>query len=231
MQFLLNSIRIQLHSPFDLTDALETARSLRSKLKGKLDGEPIVLPVPDSAPSDIPRILLRSKDGKYKCDVSSDRLRLSYSESDLPKYRLDEFNDDYLSLVGNTLDVVQFQLKSKISAIAIIIELIALAEDPVTYLKEIYIKERLLTSPTELGITYMDKLRWYDLDINRGYRLHAGTFSDESGSRHDMVIMYCDINTLSAHKEDYDRDIAINIIKQAISYVSENISVVFPQSQ
>jgi hypothetical protein len=231
MQFLLDHIHIHLFSPFDLTDSLETAKSLRSKLKDKLDGEPIVLPVPDSAPPDLPSILLKSKDGKYTCHVSSVKLELSYSEPGLPKYRLDEFKDDYLSLVGNTIDAVKFQLKSKISSIGITIELIALSEDPVTYLKEIYIKEGLLTSATQLGITYMDKLRWYDLQINRGYRLYAGTFSDESGSKYKMVTMYCDINTLSADKKDYDKDIAMNIIKQAISYVSENIDIVFPQSQ
>lgn len=231
MQFLLDSIRIHLFSSFDLTDSLEIAKSIRSKLKYKLDGEPIVLPVPDSAPSHIPRILLNSKDGKYTCHVSSAKLELSYSEPGLPKYRLDEFSSDYLSLVENTLDVMKFQLKSKISSIGITIQLVALSEDPITYLKKLYIKEGLLTSPTQLGITYMDKLRWYDLEINRGYRLYAGKLSDESGSQYDMVTMYCDINTLSADKKDYDKDIAINIIKQAISYVSEDIDIVFPQSQ
>ena len=162
MQFLLDNIRIHLFSSLDLTDSLETAKSLRSKLQYKLDGEPIVLPVPENTPSHIPRISLRSKDGNYTCDVSSDKLTLSYSEPGLPKYRLEQLNDDYLSLAGNTLDIVKSQWKSKISDIAITIELIALAEDPVLYLKEIYIKEGLLPSITQLGVTYMDKLRWYN---------------------------------------------------------------------
>jgi len=230
MQFLLDSIHVHLFSAFDLTDSLETAKSLRSKLSDKLDGEPVILPVPDDAPSDIPRILLNSKDSKYTCHVSSIRLELSFSEPGLPKYRLDELRNEYLSLISNTLDVVKDQWKSKISGVGIIIELIALAEDPVAYLKNIYIKDGVLTAPTQLQVMYMDKLQWDDIQINRGYRLFAGEFRDESGSRHKMVTMYCDINTLSDEKKDYRKDTIMSISDKAITYVSENIDIVFPQN-
>ena len=76
----------------------------------------------------------------------------------------------------------------------------------------------------------MDKLRWYDILINRGYRLFAGEMSDESGSQYEMVSMYCDINTLSDEKKDYGKDTIMSISDKAITYVSENIDIVFPQN-
>jgi len=229
MQFLLDNIHNHLFSTFDLTDSLETAKSLRTKIIDKLDGEPVILPVPSDAPSGIPRILLNSKDGKYTCYLSNMRLDLSFSEPGLPKYRLDELRNEYLSLVSNTLDVVKDQWKSKISAFGITVELVAQAKDPVVHLKNIYIKDGVLTAPTQLQIQYMDKLQWDDIQINRGYRLFAGELSDESGTRHKMVTMYCDINTLSDEKKDYGKDTLLSLIVKAITYVSENIDIVFPQ--
>ncbi len=75
-------------------------------------------------------------------------------------------------------------IKSKISAVGMTIELMALAEEPVTHLRNIYIKDGVLTAPTQLGVTYMDKLQWFDILINRGYRLFAGELNDESNIRY-----------------------------------------------
>ena len=62
----------------DLADRLKVAEIVRKSLGDILDGTPTILPVPDDAPLEIPRIILPSKDGKIICNISANRFDFIY---------------------------------------------------------------------------------------------------------------------------------------------------------
>src|SRR5437773_3624117 len=53
---------------------LDFARRLIDATQGSLDGDPVVLPLPEDAPNEIPIIILRSKDDKLQVNISRTRV-------------------------------------------------------------------------------------------------------------------------------------------------------------
>ena len=60
-------------SSIDLSDRLKIAENIRATTKSVLDGQPTILPIPDDAPPEIPRIMLSSKDKRFICNVALNR--------------------------------------------------------------------------------------------------------------------------------------------------------------
>ncbi|MBI2613978.1 MAG: hypothetical protein HYW62_04375 [Candidatus Levybacteria bacterium] len=57
----------------DLSDRLKVAEIVRKELGNVLDGQPTILPIPDDAPLEIPRVILTSKNGEFICNISANR--------------------------------------------------------------------------------------------------------------------------------------------------------------
>ena len=56
-------------------DSLDLANKIRSEISD-FDGPPLVLPVDNNAPPDIPRIILKNKNGSMQLQVSFERISL-----------------------------------------------------------------------------------------------------------------------------------------------------------
>lgn len=133
----------------DNLDKKETFSSLTSNL-GEFDGQALILPIPDDAPKEIPRITVNSGDGRYSINIALNRI-------DFFSNNIDQ-NEDYNFLVNHqTLAKKIFkyfeEVKSKtINRIGFII----FADEEVT-IKEIsdkYINNQQITNPKELNIRY-----------------------------------------------------------------------------
>lgn len=56
----------------NLSDKLKAAETIKSQIT-LLDGSPTILPIPDNAPAEIPRISLISKDQQFVCNLALNR--------------------------------------------------------------------------------------------------------------------------------------------------------------
>lgn len=61
------------YTGIDLSDKLKVAQTFQSRLGYALDGEPTILPIPNDAPLEIPRIMLQSKDNIHICNIAGNR--------------------------------------------------------------------------------------------------------------------------------------------------------------
>jgi len=59
---------------FSISDKIKLATGLREKTGDLFDGEPTILPLPIDAPLEVPRIILQSKDGLSRCNISLRRI-------------------------------------------------------------------------------------------------------------------------------------------------------------
>lgn len=68
----------------DLSDRLKVAEIVRKEMADVLDGQPTILPIPDDAPLEIPRIILTSKTGNFICNIAANRFDFinKFSESE-----------------------------------------------------------------------------------------------------------------------------------------------------
>ena len=75
MNIRLDHIQLVLFSPgVVVVNKLKTASALNDVLSGVLDGDPAIIPLPDDAPPEIPRIILKSKDEQYNLKTANSRI-------------------------------------------------------------------------------------------------------------------------------------------------------------
>ena len=73
MDFFVARMQVVLFGQVVLGKKVQAAAELTNQLADLFDEEPILLPVPDDAPVEIPRIILRSKDGRHSSNISLNR--------------------------------------------------------------------------------------------------------------------------------------------------------------
>ncbi len=74
----------------DLSNPLSLAVFLKEDKGLPFDGPETVLPVPADAPLEIPRIILKSSDGVFNCNVSANRIDLFFNETGQSKISPEE---------------------------------------------------------------------------------------------------------------------------------------------
>ena len=197
MDFLVRSFQAAIFGVIDIRDPLEVGHQVRSAAGDLLDGEPLVLPLPSDAPSEIPRIVLKSKDERYSCNVSGDRLDLFYRDKK-PSQKWIDLRDEYfqhLSAISHTLVET---LRTTITRLGSIAEFeVPISTSPSLTIRKAYLKEGILPGEHEIQLGVLHRESWETIEINRWLRLRG----KEGESALRVVI---DINTIPEKKYDFD---------------------------
>ena len=83
-------------------------KDIPSKLKKSFDGKETVLPIPDDAQKEIPRIIIPSSDG-FRVEISKERINLIFESPKEPKEDL-ENREDLKEKVENILDSLDIDI-------------------------------------------------------------------------------------------------------------------------
>ena len=199
MDFLVRSFQAAIFGVIDIRDPLEVGHQVRSATGDLLDGEPLVLPLPSDAPSEIPRIVLKSKDERYSCNVSGVRLDLFYREKN-PTRKWIDLRDEYLQyLLGISHTLVE-TLRATITRLGSIAEFVVpINTSPSLILRRAYLKEGILPGDREIQLGVLHRQSWETIEINRWVRL-----TGKEGESALRVVV--DINTIPEKKYDFDVD-------------------------
>lgn len=209
MDFLVRSFQAALFGRVDVRDPLEVGRQVRSAASDLLDGEPLVLPLPSDAPSEIPRIVLKSKDERYSCNVSGDRIDLFYRDKK-PSRKWIELRDEYFQYLLPILPTLVEALRTTITRLGSVAEFeVPIGTSPSLTIRRAYLKEGILPGEHEIQLGVLHRQSWETLEINRWVRL--GGKEGESALR--VVV---DINTIPEKKYDFD----VASIESFYNYVS-----------
>jgi len=73
MPFFVRRILVVLFGNIGLSDRIGVAQSLNKGAKKLFSGEQTILPIPDDAPPEIPRIILGDREKVFRCQVSPTR--------------------------------------------------------------------------------------------------------------------------------------------------------------
>lgn len=226
MSYLVNKLHATVFARYDLSDSLEFARNARRAKAEVLDGEPLILPIPDDAPSDTPRVFLKSKDERYSCGFAPDELQVSFSEPGLPHYRLEESKAGFIDLLDAQVSNAMLSAKGDIRHMHFVVELVALQNDPVQILKTMYIKEQLLGRPTELIVGFSNEMVWDDIEIRMRCAINAGESYTDAGEKKETIGVQF---TMLTDMKNMSKERAIALVDRAFTYISNSIDSIAPQ--
>lgn len=209
MDFLLRSFQAAIFGAVDIRDPLEVAHHVRSATSDLFDGEPLVLPLPSDAPSEIPRIVLKSKDERYSCNVSGVRLDLFYREKNPTRKWIDLRNEYFQHLLAISHTLVK-TLRATVTRLGSVADFeVPIDTSPSLTLRRAYLKEGILPGEHEIELGILHRQSWETIEINRWVRLRG----KEGESRLRVVV---DINTIPEKKYDFN----VDSIESFYNYIS-----------
>jgi hypothetical protein len=221
MKYAVSNLGAVISISYVLADKLQLASSLLQPTKGVFDGEPILFPVPDDAPSEIPRIILASKDGKFKCNISKQRIELLYVEDTATK-ELQELREQLLKVLGEIAKVMKSESSNSIYRLGFVVDFRFFHDAPIELIKVRYIKPGAIEFPRSLELNVLDRMDWDNLTVNRWYRISARTKKKNGEEGKEMSVIF-DINTIPEKKYDFSVESLVAFYDRACGYVLGNI--------
>ncbi|GAH55294.1 unnamed protein product [marine sediment metagenome] len=173
-----------------------------SKFGNFFNGDTLAVPIPESAPKEIPRIILHSADGKFKLEIAESRVNFfRYRKDDdveidtsqirdLSSRVLKEYKDCTHSIIGRLALVVVKSLESENSGFT-------LARH---FCKDKWIAE-LFSRPDNFEIHSHKNYTLKEFNINSWVRCKTGRLAKNN---EPIILVTQDINTLAEELEKRD---------------------------
>jgi hypothetical protein len=233
-QFKILKIMSSIFTPdFSFSDTLGLLNLFQELSGGKFDGELFSAPIPQSAPAEIPRIILNSKDKARKLEVSLERTNIVFQQlADLsippPETR------DFADSVGGVFKAYKKKTSIRVQRLALVTErYIEMPEEPppqfiaAKYCKKQYLKAPF-NNPKAFELHSLKTYEWNGFHINSWVRLKSATLSDPAQTPVFLVIN--DLNTLGkefAESESFGEQDIARFFKNAPNHIEEILGLYF----
>ncbi len=203
-------------------------KDIPSKLKKSFDGKETVLPIPDDAQKEIPRIIIPSSDG-FRVEISKERINLIFESPKEPKEDL-ENREDLKEKVENILDSLDIDISWVGMILRHVNENDRANENMKPFIndKEIFL---LGSNEDDLSIKFHERLNGEKLVIEE--KRFEGDLNMELGSNIRKInsgeqignLLVLDMNTSKTRNcENYDRDVLISFVDTVFEKQENNFT-------
>ncbi|MDP2671651.1 MAG: hypothetical protein Q8P13_04320 [bacterium] len=178
------------------------------------DGNNIILPIPSTAPREIPRLLLRSKDNSVACNLSFDKINIQWiNQTEISSFSLplDKIQD----LVGKLSDIIFHHSPSqnKMKRVGYIKEIFFLSQNPTKDISETVFKERLTENLRTFLFNLTFNLTLNNIDCNQVVTIGDGI--KNVGNKGKVIMLMKDINTRQDKDMNWDSEKIKTFIQEA----------------
>ncbi|MBU3979476.1 hypothetical protein KJ980_03955 [Patescibacteria group bacterium] len=215
-------------SSINVSDKLILASNLKSILGEVLDGEPLILPIPDNAPHEIPRIILKSKNEEYELNISLSRVDFIFnnkSNAAIQYKKITEAVMKYLAKLSKVL-IDKHSMSTNRTGLIVTFGSDVKVIDKVLELFNVEFKD--IKNKQEIQLNLLQKQTVGEFNVNNWVRIIA---QKHDTSRQNYILLN-DINIDIKDKKDLTSDL-INkfyntmfneIVKNIKPYGTDNIS-------
>jgi hypothetical protein len=177
------------YSGINLNNKLQIANQIIEK-NSEFDGEPLILPVPDDAPSEVPRIILKNSDESIQIIISKIRTDFSIKQ-DTDFTDFSTIADKYIKIIDNINKIINPTL----TRLGLVVEILDHKENVINYISETYLKEK--KENEEINLSIRDNHIIDDKKINIWFRIK----NNIENSDKDNITYIFDVN--SSNDENY----------------------------
>ncbi len=225
MDIRIKNIQLVLFSPgIIIVDKLKVANAINDNLSNLFDGDPVMLPIPEDAHLETPRIQMSSKDGRYNLSIARNRLDFI----SIQKEDTDENSFPTPGLFEKFLAIFQYfkeDIHTQITRCAIvtdwIIELEKTSSSELLLLR--YIRPQTpIINPYELELHYLTKESIAGFGVNKWTRIRsARKISEPEQDR--FITFHIDMNTLAEMAYEFEKESLQKFLEQSSNVINETI--------
>jgi len=220
------SIQASLFTPNFSFDSSAILRELFAIQPELFDGAPTVLPIPQDAPPEIPRITLKNMDQSLKLDVSPSRINLYRTKSAADDIVIiDEFTNLASQFLNNYLE----RVNARCGRLAAVIRRFLIIEKPGFEIAAHFCREEFMEAPFDRPESFeVHAHKVYDLSdfdrVNSWVRIRSGVAQFADRAPQHAIIIEQDINTLSEGMEN--RDYSEQQINRFFEIVADEFDII-----
>jgi len=175
---------------------------------GKYVGEePSILPVPQNAPPEVPRILFGSTDNKWNLNISLQRANLSYTvDPASTEERISE--KEFSSTASMFFSEYQKKLSLRVQRLGFVTERSWIGDGALNYILERFCdkdqisKNRPFYNAKRFEIHSLKKYPWKGFDINSWVRIMFMPIKTGDSETAPAILVVNDLNTLSLEEAE-----------------------------
>ncbi len=209
----------------DLTNKITVANELKSSLIKIFNGEPLILPIPDDAPPEIPIIILKSKDESFALNIARSRIDLFFKNIRNADISVDSVSSDLLALINDISRILFKKFSCTINRMGTIATLSLDKEDSVTDLvSHLDGKYFNASGKCEAQVHLLSKEDLGEYQVNNWVRVVA----QDHEPRNDKLLVVTDINTQREAIRNYDLDKIIHFFKLAFTQIKNSTKLYAP---
>lgn len=209
-------------------------RSIPQRLKNDFDGSVTMLPIPDDAPKEIPRLIIPSKDN-FRIEISKERISLSFENPKDSEKSIDDNKNDLKQKIKNILDTLKIDIAWTGLILRNLNENIE-ANNNMTKLVSELAKEifKLTKKNNDLLLKYHKKIELIldtkkylgDLNLELGSNIRDIATNNQIGN-----ILILDINTRQSIIKKYNEKIINLFIDEVFSELDNTFSKLNPTDE
>lgn len=233
MDIRLDNTQLVLFSPgIIIVDKLKVANTINDNLLGLLDSDPVILPIPEDAPSEFPRMQMNSKDGRYNLSVAKSRLDFIF------RYKEDERENLFPipGLFEKFLTIFQYikeNIYAQITRTATVTNwIIELEKTPAAeYILSRYIRSEMpIIKPYELELHYLTKESIAGFEVNKWTRIKS-TRKISEPEQNRFISFLTDINTLAEMTYEFNKESLQRLLDESSKVIKETIEKHFKNTE
>jgi hypothetical protein len=224
MNIKIISTQLVIFSPgIVIANKLKVATAINDNLSCLFDSDPVMLPLPEDAPPEIPRIQMSSKDKRYSLSIASNRIDFIFQskEEDERLFPIPGFFEKFLTIFQYFSENIhtQFTRSAIVTNWNIELEKISAAE----FLLAKYIQGKTpIVRPYELELHYLTKGTIAEFEVNKWVRIKSARKMGEP-EMNSFIVFLIDINTVAEKIYEFDRNSLQRFLEQGGRITKETI--------
>jgi hypothetical protein len=201
--FVLAQCQATLFTPDSELSTVRLFSRLLPRWVERFDGEPIVLPLPDAIPKDVPRAVFQSRSGEWRCEFASGRVNLFWRQP--PRSSTSQTIDHVYTVFMPLLAEYVTFLDSRVGRFAAVVNRYIEHGEPAKYLATHFCRDRWLSAPFNRPESFeLHAHKTFTLSgrfkVNSWVRNKTGKLTTD-GAERAIVIVEQDLNTLAEEQE------------------------------
>ncbi len=218
-------------TPSFIFSTSEILKKLIELTPDMLDGDPTVLPLPEDAPHEIPRITLESKEKTYRLEVAP--ARISFFQNKIKEEDKVE-PQEFVQRAGEVLINLLNSIGVNCGRIAAVINRFSYQDNPGKEIALHFCKDNFIEAPFDRPSEFeLHSLRKYDflqsVKVNSWVRIRSGGIKSEDGLFRPVVFAHQDINTLAEETKTYNSEEILSFYKGVCSEFDKILKSYFPK--
>jgi len=203
--------------------------SLVNKFSTLFDGAPLSIPLPQDAPSDIPRLTLRDGNGRIKFEIALSRANFFIFQKEEAIIDGQEFFKLCLPIFEEYIKLSN----AKVGRMAIVAVNILKQEAPGLIIAQHFCKDRWFSNaapPENFEVHFHKKCEFSGFNVNNWFRCKSGFLVKDKAK---VIIVEEDINTLAEDlaAKDFDLSKITNFLRDSFKKQRELLETYFPNNE